>query len=155
MLVDGSDPNTAGLVQNYVQGVWATGLQQEAASRDDLVDRPTAAPLVATEPRIWFNPELDSQYFLLPGAVAIIMTLIGTLLTALVVAREWERGTMEALLATPVRPANCCSASSFPTSSLGMAAMALSVAVTVFVFGVPFRGSVLALLGDLVRVPRW
>ncbi len=104
VLVDGSDPNTAGLVQTYVQGLWSNWLDQEAASRDTLVDRPTAAPPVATEPRTWFNPELDSQYALLPGAVAIVLTLIGTLLTSLVVAREWERGTMEALLATPITP---------------------------------------------------
>ena len=79
VLVDGSDPNTAGLVQTYVQGLWSNWLDQEAASRDTLVDRPKAAPPVVTEVRVWFNPDLDSQYALLPGAVAIVLTLIGTL----------------------------------------------------------------------------
>ncbi len=146
VLIDGSDPNTAGLVQTYVQGLWSNWLDQEAASRDTLVDRPKAAPPVVTEERVWFNPDLDSQYALLPGAVAIVLTLIGTLLTSLVVAREWERGTMEALLATPMTPGELLAGKIVPYFALGMTAMALSVAVTVFGFGVPFRGSLLALL---------
>jgi ABC-2 type transport system permease protein len=145
VLVDGSDPNTAGLVMNYVQGLWNNWVQQESTSRADLVDRPQAAPLLSAEPRIWFNPELNSQYALLPGAVGIVLTLIGTLLTSLVVAREWERGTMEALLATPVTPGELLVGKVVPYFALGMIAMILSVAVTVFGFGVPFRGSVLAL----------
>ncbi len=146
MIVDGSDPNTAGLVQNYVQGLWANWLEQESASRNDLMDRPRAAPLVAADPRVWFNPVLDSQYALLPGAVAIVLTLIGTLLTSLVVAQEWRRGTMEALLATPITPGELLASKVVPYFVLGMGAMALSVAVTVFGFGVPFRGSIFALV---------
>jgi ABC-2 type transport system permease protein len=146
ILVDGSDPNTAGLVQNYIQGVWQNWLRQEAVSASGLAVRPAAAPLVVAEPRVWFNPEVDSRHFLLPGAVAIIMTLIGTLLTALVVAREWERGTMEALLATPVGAPEFLLGKLIPYFVLGMAAMGLSAAVAVFFFGVPFRGSVGALL---------
>jgi ABC-2 type transport system permease protein len=145
VLLDGSDPNTAGLVQNYVQSLWANWLQQESISKTGLAYRPKAAPLVTAEPRVWFNPELNSQDGLLPGAVGIILSLIGTLLTSLVVAREWERGTMEALLATPVTPGELLVAKVVPYFALGMLAMVLSVAVTVFVFGVPFRGSVLAL----------
>ncbi len=145
VLVDGSDPNTAGLVQFYVQGLWANWLQQEAASRADLTDRPNAAPLIRAEPRVWFNPNLNSRYALLPGAVAIVLTLIGTLLTSLVVAREWERGTMEALLATPISAGELIMGKVVPYFVLGMAAMALSVSVTVFLLGVPFRGSIPAL----------
>ena len=85
--------------------------------------------------------------------MAIVLTLIGTLLTSLVVAREWERGTMEALLATPITPGELLAGKIVPYFVLGMSAMALSVAVTVFGFGVPFRGSLLALAGDLVGVP--
>jgi ABC-2 type transport system permease protein len=146
VLVDGSDPNTAGLVEAYVQGLWVNWMMQERAARAALVDRPQAAPLVSAEPRFWFNPELNSQYALLPGAVAIILTLIGTLLTSLVVAREWERGTMEALLATPVRPGELLLGKIVPYFTLGMGAMAIAVSVTVFGYGVPFRGSVLALV---------
>jgi ABC-2 type transport system permease protein len=145
VLVDGSDPNTAGLVEFYVQGLWANWLQQEAASRASLADRPKAAPLVRAEPRVWFNPNYDSQYALLPGAVAIVLTLIGTLLSSLVLAREWERGTMEALLSTPVSPGELLVGKLVPYFVLGMGSMALSVSVTVFLVGVPFRGSILAL----------
>src|SRR5262249_40581632 len=111
-----------------------------------LAVRPAAAPLVVAEPRVWFNPEINSRNFLLPGAVAIIMTLIGTLLTALVVAREWERGTMEALMATPIGRLEFLLGKLIPYFVLGMAARGLSVAVAVFFFDVPFRGSVGMLL---------
>jgi ABC-2 type transport system permease protein len=145
VIVDGSDPNTAGLVMNYVQGVWANWLQQEAVARSNLAARPEAQPPVTAEPRYWYNPELNSQNYLIPGSVAITMTLIGTLLTALVIAREWERGTMEALLATPVRKSELLLGKIIPYFVLGMGAMGLSVAVAVVGFGVPFRGSVAAL----------
>ncbi len=94
------------------------------------------------QPRFWFNPQIDSRDFLIPGAVAIIMTLIGTLLTALVVAREWERGTMEALMATPMGVADFLLGKLIPYFVLGMAAMVLSVitAVTVFRRAVPRLG---------------
>ena len=146
VIVDGSDPNTAGLVMNYVQGVWENWLQQEVVSASSLAVRPAAAPLVVAQPRYWFNPEINSRNFLVPGAVVIIMTLIGTLLTALVVAREWERGTMEALLATPISRAEFLLGKFIPYFVLGMIAMGLAVAAAVFLFGVPFRGSVAALL---------
>jgi ABC-2 type transport system permease protein len=146
ILVDGSDPNTAGLVENYAQGVWRNWLQQESVSASSLAVRSASAPLVMAEPRVWFNPEVNSRNFLVPGAVAIIMTLIGTLLTALVVAREWERGTMEALMATPLGRAEFLLGKLLPYFVLGMAAMGLSVAVAVAFFDVPFRGSVGMLL---------
>jgi ABC-2 type transport system permease protein len=145
VIVDGSDPNTAGLVVNYVQGVWNNWLVQEGVSASSLAVRPRAAPLVTAEPRYWFNPEINSRHFLVPGAVAIIMTLIGTLLTALVVAREWERGTMEALMATPIGKAEFLLGKIIPYFALGMVAMSLAVAAAVFLFDVPFRGSVWAL----------
>ena len=146
VIVDGSDVNTAGLVVNYVQGVWSNWLVQESVSASGLAVRPVAAPLVTAEPRYWFNPEINSTNFLVPGAVAIIMTLIGTLLTALVVAREWERGTMEALMATPIGKAEFLLGKIIPYFVLGMLAMSLAVAAAVFLFDVPFRGSVWALL---------
>lgn len=146
LLSDGSDPNTSGLVQFYVQGLWANWLTQEAAARESMAERPQAEPLIRVEPRVWFNPNLDSRYALLPGAVAIVLTLIGTLLTSLVVAREWERGTMEALLATPVGPGEMIIGKVVPYFVLGMGGMALSVSATVFLLGVPFHGSLFALV---------
>jgi ABC-2 type transport system permease protein len=146
VIVDGSDPNTAGLAQNYIQGVWANWLQQELVSGGSLADRPRAVSPIRAERRYWFNPEIDSRDFLIPGSVAIIMTLIGTLLTALVVAREWERGTLEALMATPVGVVDFLLGKLIPYFVLGMVAMGLSVMMAVAVFGVPFRGSLGALL---------
>ncbi|RUL87496.1 ABC transporter permease [Tautonia sociabilis] len=146
VLVDGSDPNTAGLAQGYINGVWQNWLLQETASRSALVSRPVAGPRITIEPRSWFNPSLDSRDSLLPGAVAINLTLIGTLLTALVVAREWERGTMEALLATPASRGEILLGKIIPYFALGMLAMAVSTASAVWAFGVPFRGSIAALV---------
>lgn len=146
VIVDGSDPNTAGLVEGYVQGVWQNWLQQEAASKASLADRPTARPILAAEPRYWYNPSLSSQASLLPGAVVINLTLIGTLLTALVVAREWERGTMESLLTTPTARWEMLVGKIVPYFVLGMVAMGISVGAAVWLFGVPFRGSVGALV---------
>ncbi|NIR97851.1 MAG: ABC transporter permease, partial [Gammaproteobacteria bacterium] len=97
LIVNGVDSNTARIVQGYVQGVWANWLERRAAEQGLRF----AAP-VQLEQRVWFNPELRSRNYLVPGLIAVIMTLIGALLTALVMAREWERGTMEALLVTPV-----------------------------------------------------
>jgi ABC-2 type transport system permease protein len=138
IIVDGSDPNTAGLVQVYLTGAWNNWQQQEA-----MVHGRTVAPPIAVAPRFWFNPETDSRNFLVPGSIAIVMTLIGTLLTSLVVAREWERGTMEALLATPVGRLDFLVGKLVPYFLLGMISLAISVSVSVFGFGVPFRGSIL------------
>jgi ABC-type multidrug transport system ATPase subunit/ABC-type multidrug transport system permease subunit len=145
VLVDGSDPNTAGLVASYVQLLWANWVHQEAEAMASLVNRPRATPLLNIETRVWFNPEINSYYALLPGAVAIILTLVGTLLPSLVVAREWERGTMEALLTTPVTPMDLLVGKILPYYGLSLVALTLSTSVTVFGFGVPYRGSVLAL----------
>jgi len=93
VIVDGTDANTARIISGYMEGAWRKWLEQRALEEG----RTFSSPVVA-EQRVWFNPEVRSQNFLVPGLIAIIMTLIGTLLTALVVAREWERGTMEALL---------------------------------------------------------
>jgi ABC-2 type transport system permease protein len=146
VLVDGSDPNTAGLVLNYVQGVWSNWLVQETYARSGMISGRALPGLVTIEPRYWFNPDIRSQNFLIPGSIAIIMTLIGTLLTALVVAREWERGTIEALMSTPVGRGEFLIGKLFPYFLLGMGAMGLSVTAAVYVFGVPFRGSILTLV---------
>lgn len=95
--------------------------------------------------RVWFNPERTSRYFLVPGCVALVMALVGTLLTALVVAREWERGTMEALMATPVSSTELLLGKIIPYFLLGLGSMTLCVVTAVFAFHVPFRGSVAAL----------
>ena len=140
VITDGSEPNTASFVQNYARGVIATVLAQRVAEGER---RP---PPITAEPRFWFNPGLQSRFFLVPGSIAIVMTLIGTLLTALVVAREWERGTMEAMMATPIGVAELLLGKLLPYFGLALASMALCTLVAVLLFGVPLRGSPFALL---------
>lgn len=137
-IADGSQPNTANYVANYTQGVvqtWRAGLDAGAS--------PAA---VALEPRYWFNAELESRRSLVPGAIAIVMTIIGTMLTALVVAREWERGTMEAVLSTPASVVEILIGKLLPYFALGMLSTLGAAALAVFVFDVPLRGSLAALL---------
>jgi ABC-2 type transport system permease protein len=139
VIVDGSDPNTANFVQNYTQGTvsnWAAMRGAETAAQSSPIN---------VEYRFWFNSELKSRNFLVPGSVAIVMTLVGTLLTSLVVAREWERGTMEAIMATPVSATELLVGKIVPYFLLGLTSMTLCVAIAVLLFGVPFRGSLLAL----------
>ena len=139
VIVDGSDPNTATFVQSYAQGVVATWTAMQGAETTG------GNPIITVNPRYWFNAELISRNFLVPGAIAIVMTLVGTLLTSLVIAREWERGTMEAIMATPVTAAELLLGKILPYFVLGLASMTLCVLLAVFLFGVPFRGSLLAL----------
>ena len=103
--------------------------------------------------RFWFNPEINSRHFLIPGAIAIIMTLIGTLLTALVVAREWERGTMEALMSTPATRLEILLGKLLPYFGLGLVATLGCALLATHAFGVPLRGIVSRVVGAGVDVP--
>ena len=140
VISDGSETNTANFVQYYAQGAFANWLQQESISSDL-----TGLPLITTEPRFWYNPVLESRFFLLSGALAIIMTLTGTLLTALVMSREWERGTMEGLIATPVGKWEIVGGKLILYFCLGMVSMAICAFVATVFYDLPFRGSWLAL----------
>lgn len=140
VIADGSEPNTANFVQNYVKGAFQNFLLQERIS-----SHLSGLPQIQVEDRVWYNEELESRYFLLSGSLAIIMTLIGTLLTALVVAREWERGTMEAIFSTKIKVFEIVLGKLIPYFVLGMISMSLCVAISVFVFGLPFRGSLFLL----------
>ncbi len=139
--VDGVDANNARLLEGYLQGVWLGWLQQQALASGSALDQP-----VQVRSRVWFNPALRSRDFLVPGLIAVIMTLIGALLTALVVAREWERGTMEALMASPVTMGEILLGKLVPYFVLGMGGVLLSVAMAVGLFGVPLVGSFWLLL---------
>jgi ABC-2 type transport system permease protein len=142
LIVNGVNANTARLVIGYVNGVWSQWLQQrsEAGGRE-------FKPPVGIEQRVWFNSELRSRNFLVPGLIAVIMTLIGALLTALVVAREWERGTMEALMVTPVAIGELLLGKMIPYFVLATGGMLLSTALAVWLFDVPLRGSFWVLFG--------
>lgn len=140
VIADGSEPNTANFVQNYVQGVLTTWLAQEVISEDL-----QGIPQINFIPRFWYNEELESRNFLIPGSLALIMTLIGTLLTALVVAREWERGTMEALMSTPITTFELIAGKIIPYFIFAMLSMAMCTSIAVLFYKVPFRGSYLLL----------
>jgi ABC-2 type transport system permease protein len=142
VITDGSDPNTAGLVSGYVQGAWASWQQQSALTQGQ-----EAPGQITVEPRYWFNPELESRRFLVPGSIALIQMMIGSLLTALVVSREWERGTIEALLATPVGIIEFIIGKLVPNFVLGLCAMAVCILAALFVFDIPLRGSLPVLVG--------
>jgi len=136
LIVNGTDSNTARIVTGYTEGAWGKWLEFMALGTGRTLSRPVVA-----EQRVWFNPEVRSRDYLVPGLIAIIMTLIGALLTALVVAREWERGTMEALFVTPVRVGEILLGKLIPYFVLGMGGMAASTAMAIWLFNVPFRGS--------------
>jgi ABC-2 type transport system permease protein len=140
VIVNGVDANTARIVSGYIEGAWIRWLGHEAKAAGTDLKIP-----VQLEQRVWFNSELRSRNYLIPGLIAIIMTLIGALLTAMVMAREWERGTMEALMVTPVAQREILLGKLIPYFTLGMGGMALSVLMAIFLFDVPLRGSVFVL----------
>jgi len=141
VILNGVDANTARLISGYLQGAWGQWLQEYARDHG----RKLVTPL-KMEQRIWFNSEVRSRNFLVPGLIAVIMTLIGALLTALVMAREWERGTMEALMVTPVAIREVLLGKLIPYFVLGLGGMGLSVAMALWLFDVPLRGSFVVLV---------
>lgn len=139
ILIDGSEPNTARFIQIYSKGLIGQWLANRSPG-----GQTQNAPL-ALENRFWFNAEAKSEYFLVPGSITVIMTLIGTLLTSLVFAREYERGTMEVLLTTPISRLQILLGKLIPYYLLGMLSMAFCVGFALLIFEVPFRGSFLTL----------
>lgn len=139
VIINGADANTARISLGYAQGAVAVWAAKEAGRNG------AAAGGVTVEPRLWFNEANDSSYFLVPGLIVLVMTLIGALLTALVMAREWERGTFEALFVTPVRPAEILLGKTVPYFALGLIGLALCVVGSKLLFGVPLRGSLVIL----------
>jgi ABC-2 type transport system permease protein len=137
VLVNGTDANTARLIEAYVQAAIAQVGARQAAEGASL---PSGSAVLRD--RLWFNEPNDSHYFLVPGLVVLVMTLIGALLTALVMAREWERGTLESLFVTPVRAYEILLGKTIPYFLLGMVGLALCVLAARFMFAVPIRGSV-------------
>ena len=140
VLVDGSEPNTANFVHGYMSVLWseflaARGFEQGAA---------LVAP-IGVEARYCYNANAVSRWFLIPGSMTVIMTLLGTLLTSLVIAREWERGTLEALYATPLTRGQILIGKSLPYFILAMISMLVCVLTALLLFELPLRGSLLAL----------
>jgi ABC-2 type transport system permease protein len=139
MLVDGSDANTATIAQNTADAILGR------FSRDIVLrGRSMELPLRA-EPRVWYNPTLQSRNMIVPGLVAVIMSIIAAMLTALTIAREWERGTMEQLASTPVGRAEVVIGKLLPYLLIGLFDVAVTVVAGMILFGTPLNGSVLEL----------
>ncbi len=136
ILVDGTDANQARIMQGYAAGpvaLWSAAQQGPGTS--------VAAGPAAVVSRIWFNEANDSHYFIVPGLIVLVMTIIGAFLTAMVVAREWERGTLEALFVTPMRAGEFLISKFVPYFGLGMIGFVLCLLAGQFLFHVPLRGS--------------
>ena len=142
VIVNGVDANNARIVEGYLQQVWAIWVAARLRTADS-----AGAPPIEVLQRVLFNPAVSSRDYLIPGLIAMIMTLTGALLTALVIAREWERGTQEALMVTRATVREILLAKLLPYFVLGMGGMAASVLIAVTLFGVPFEGSLAVLTG--------
>ena len=142
VLLHGGDANRARIIQGYVQGVIQAWNARQIAEGQQV-----ASGSVAIETRLWFNDANDSHYFLVPGLIVLVMTLIGALLTAMVVAREWERGTFESLFVTPVRSEEILLGKTIPYFLMGMMGLALCILSAKYLFHVPLRGTLPVLLG--------
>jgi ABC-2 type transport system permease protein len=140
VLVHGVDANHARIIQSYAQGA----IGQWLARRNAQGHNYTIGPVVV-QSRLWFNEANESRYFLVPGLIVLIMTLIGALLTSLVMAREWERGTLVALFVTPVRTDEILLGKTVPYFVLGLVGLVLCLLAAKFLFYVPFRGSLIVL----------
>ena len=139
LLLDGADANTATVALNYSSAIAA------GYSRDVLLQGRTIRPPATAETRVWYNPTLESSNMIVPGLIAVVMSVIAAMLTALTIAREWERGTMEQLAATPVHRLEVVFGKLAPYVGIGMFDVATTVAAGVLIFDVPLRGNVLLL----------
>jgi ABC-2 type transport system permease protein len=147
VLVDGTDSNTATIAEGYVSAVisgLSSELQLEAIQRRGGQVQ-TLSP-VEIRARVWFNEDLQSSHFIIPGVVALVMAIVGAQLTSLTIAREWERGTMELLVSTPVTPIELMLGKLCPYFVIGLVDAGICLALAVGWFEVPFRGTLLTLL---------
>ena len=141
-IVDGTDQNTAQIAIGYahaVVGGYSQSVQAQYFARNRLGGMP---PAITVEQRTWFNEDLESKNFIVPGVAAVVMAVIGTLLTSLTIAREWERGTMEQLISTPVTALEIIVGKLVPYLAIGLFDTIVCAVIAVAWFGVPFRGSI-------------
>ena len=146
VLAHGRDANRARIIQGYAEGAVGQWNARRVAEGQNVSSGP-----VVVQDRLWFNEANESRYFLVPGLVVLVMTVLGALLTALVVAREWEQGTFEALFVTPVRGSEILLSKVLPYLGLGIFGLVLCMFAAKFLFQVPFLGSLWVLsLGSLL-----
>jgi ABC-2 type transport system permease protein len=134
VLVDGSNSNTATIALGYITAIAGQFGRRQASS--------PAAPVIDLRSRVWYNPELKSRNFVIPGLIALIMSVIVSVITSLTIAREWDTGTMEQLIATPVKPTELVIGKLIPYFLIGFADTALCVMISALFLGVPLRGSI-------------
>ena len=139
LLLDGGDANTATIALNYAEAIVATH------ARDIAFAGRVIEPPLRVDSRVWYNPTLESRNMIVPSLIAVIMSIIAAMLTALTIAREWERGTMEQLASTPVHRLEVVVGKLLPYVGIGLIDVTVAVLAGITVFGVPFRGSVLLL----------
>ncbi len=146
-MVDGTDANTANIILGYVQAVSSAYNQDMVTQRLNREGLAQVNMPVQTDSRFWFNEDLESVNFIVPGLIVVIMTLVGALLTALTVVREVERGSMESLMSTPLKKAELLLGKLGPYFFIGMLDMMITIVMGKLLFAVPLRGSVLLLIG--------
>jgi ABC-2 type transport system permease protein len=142
LIVDGSDSNTATIAMGYAEAI-TLGFSRDLALKEIQKNggRAVESP-IDFQPRVWFNADLESKNYIIPGLIAVIMMVIAALLTSLTVAREWEQGTMEQLISTPVKTQELILGKLFPYFCIGMFDVLLAVLMGEFLFHVPLRGNV-------------
>ena len=145
-IVDGTDDNTANVVFTYGESVIADFSQSVQLNYLERSGLRGGTGALVLDPRVWFNEALESRNFIVPGVVALVMSIIGAFLASLTIAREWERGTMEQLISTPVKPLEITLGKLLPYFAVGMADTVICIMVVVFWFAVPMRGSWLTLI---------
>ncbi|MBI2511648.1 MAG: ABC transporter permease [Opitutae bacterium] len=149
LIVDGSDSNTARFVVNYATQIAATANTEfvlDQARR--LTGRTLATGRVDLQPRAWFNADLESRNFYVPGIIAMLVMLVGLMLTSMAIVREKEVGTIEQVMVTPIRPVEFILGKCAPFAVVGFVNTAMVTAIALLWFGIPFRGSFpLLLLG--------
>ncbi len=147
MIVDGSDANTATIAMGYARVTAFLYSQQVALHDVQRVGGKALAAPIEVRPRVWYNSDMESRNYIIPGLIAVIMMVIAALLTSLTVAREWERGTMEQLISTPVRGPELILGKLLPYFVIGLVDVLLAVLMGEYLFQVPLRGNVALLFG--------
>ncbi len=147
VLLDGTDSNTANIILGYAQAITRQYSQEKTILKISKMGITNVSLPIDGRPRVWFNEELESKNYFVPGLVAVIISIIGVLLTGQVIVREWEKGTMELLISTPIRKGELMIGKLFPYFFLGLLDLVLAVFMGKWVFQVPLRGSLALLMG--------
>ena len=145
ILLDGSDSNTASIAKGYAESVLRTYSFNVRADAQNRRGGMNLESPIDPRIRVWYNSSLESRNYIVPGLIAVILMIIAALLTSMTIAREWEMGTMEQLMSTPLRPTEIVLGKMLAYFSVGIADAIICVVVGVFVFHVPLRGSLLLL----------